>query len=69
MHRDTSIAIEPALNSLIVLPAEVTSVSCGNNSDGSINISIAGGQLPILLYGVMELQLKTYSTSRKETIR
>jgi gliding motility-associated-like protein len=43
---DTTIAIEPALNSLIVLPAEVTSVSCGNNSDGSINITIAGGQLP-----------------------
>ncbi|MBK9424309.1 MAG: SprB repeat-containing protein [Bacteroidetes bacterium] len=43
---DTSLAVEPALNSLIILPAEVSAVSCGNISDGSINISIAGGQLP-----------------------
>ncbi|MBK9424319.1 MAG: hypothetical protein IPN54_09360 [Bacteroidetes bacterium] len=67
---DTSLVVEPALNSLIILPAEVFSGILWEYFRMEVlTLALQVDSYHIILCGVMEVQPKIYSTSRKVFIR
>jgi len=59
---DTFVVTEPSVPPPSI-SASVTHVSCHGSSDGVIDITVSGGQPPILFLGIMVLLLRTFQMS------